>query len=238
MPSSRILIVEDDKSLADVIVYQLAQANFEATIATDGNEGLRQARLIKPDLVILDLMLPLIDGIEICKRLRADPATRDLLILMMTAKSEETDQIVGFSVGADDYVTKPFSVKVLVERVKALLRRRDTAAEPGDVVSCYGVTVDRVRHRAVAGDVTLDLTKSEFRLLETLVRQPGRAFTRNDLIEAALGDAYVLERTIDVHVRALRKKLGPEHSGLIETVRGIGYRFRSLTGEDNGSAPE
>jgi two-component system phosphate regulon response regulator PhoB len=175
-------------------------------------------------------MLPLIDGLEICRRLRADPVTRNVLVLMLTAKTEETDEVVGFSVGADDYVAKPFSVKVLLERIRALLRRRENSGDSGNVLVSQGVMVDRERHRATVDEKLIDLTPSEFGLLESLVRQPGRVFSRSELIDSALGgDSLVLERTIDVHIRSLRKKLGP-HSLLVETVRGIGYRFRDPAG--------
>jgi len=226
MTGKRILIIEDDRSLADVLAYNLRQAGYDVLMASDGQDGLNRARLKAPDLIILDLMLPVLDGHEVCKALRADPATRDILVLMLTAKSEESDQLIGFSLGADDYVTKPFSVKVLLERIKAPLRRgRSAASADADVVECLGVTVDRRRHRAVVNNMPLELTKSEFRLLDTLIRQPGRVFDRAELIDAALGeDTLVMERTIDVHIRALRKKLG-EASDLIETVRGVGYRF-------------
>jgi two-component system phosphate regulon response regulator PhoB len=218
--------VEDDRSLADVLAYNLKLAGYESLVARDGIDGLRQAQLKLPDVIILDLMLPGIDGVEVCRRLRSDPATQNLLVVMLTAKAEESDQIVGLSMGADDYVTKPFSVKVLLERIKALQRRSKAPAIGSEVVSCHGITVDMRSHTATAGNDPLNLTLSEFRLLETLVRQPGRAFTRNELISAALGDdAMVLERTIDVHIRALRDKLG-RFADLIETVRGVGYRFR------------
>jgi two-component system phosphate regulon response regulator PhoB len=171
-------------------------------------------------------MLPVIDGLDVCRRLRAGAATKDLLIVMLTAKSEETDELIGFSLGADDYVTKPFSVKVLLERIKALRRRRTTEATTDEVTTKQGVSVDRRRHQAIAEGKTLQLTRSEFRLLDTLIRQPGRVFHRTELIDAALGeDTMVMERTIDVHIRALRRKLGP-HADVIETVRGVGYRFR------------
>jgi two-component system phosphate regulon response regulator PhoB len=199
-------------------------------VAYDGQDGLHQAKLRAPDLVVLDLMLPMIDGLEICRRLRADPVTRGVLVLMLTAKSEETDEVVGFSVGTDDYVAKPFSVKVLLERIRALLRRREGTAADATVVVSQGVMIDRERHRVTVEDQPLDLTPSEFNLLEALVRQPGRVFSRADLIDAALGgDSLVLERTIDVHIRSLRKKLG-HHAVLVETVRGIGYRFRDPLG--------
>jgi two-component system phosphate regulon response regulator PhoB len=228
MAKSKVLVIEDDRSLADVLAYNLKQAGYEVSVSRDGGDGLRQAQLKLPDVVLLDLMLPVLEGIEVCRRLRSDPATKQMLIVMLTAKAEETDQIVGLSMGADDYVTKPFSVKVLMERIKALERRRKAPVAGSEVVSCHRVTVDLRSHSATAGDEPLQLTLSEFRLLETLLRQPGRAFTRNELINAALGDdAMVLERTIDVHIRALREKLG-KHAELIETVRGVGYRFRKV----------
>ncbi len=226
MPKPSILVIEDDRSLAEVLEYNLVNAGYETALALDGLDGLNQARLKLPDLVVLDLMIPVIDGLEVCRRLRAAAETRDILILMLTAKSEESDQLVGFSLGADDYVCKPFSVKVLVERIKSLLRRRETSAQSdGEQVARGGVAVDRVKHRVTAGERPVDLTPSEFRLLETLIRQPGRAFDRRELMEAALGEGtLVTERTIDVHIRSLRKKLG-EYQRLIQTVRGVGYRF-------------
>ena len=226
MAKSHVLVVEDDKSLADVLAYNLNQAGYLVSVARDGQDGLQQAEVKVPDLVLLDLMLPVLDGLDVCRRLRASAVTRDMLIVMLTAKSEEADQIVGFSLGADDYVSKPFSVRVLMERIKALLRRRDGGSEGHDIVSGQGIMVDRRGHRATAGDRLLELTPSEFSLLDVLIRQPGRAFSRAELIDAALGnDAIVLERTIDVHIRALRLKL-ESYANLIETVRGVGYRFR------------
>jgi DNA-binding response OmpR family regulator len=226
MPKARVLIVEDDRSLADVLDYNLRQDGYQTTVALDGQDGLQQAKLKPPDLVVLDLMLPIIDGLEICRRLRADPVTRNILVLMLTAKGEETDQVAGFSVGTDDYVTKPFSVKVLLERVRALLRRKEGNTANDNVLVSQGIMVDRERHRVTSEDEMLDLTPSEFGLLEALIRQPGRVFSRSELIDSALGgDSLVLERTIDVHIRSLRKKLD-RRAPLIETVRGVGYRFR------------
>jgi len=231
MAKSKILIVEDDRSLADVIAYNLRQAGYDVLSAYDGQDGLSQAQLKSPELVVLDLMLPVIDGLEVCRRLRADASTRDMLVLMLTAKAEESDELIGFSLGADDYVTKPFSVKVLLERIKALERRRGGAAEVDDLITCQGVTVDRKRYRATMHGRPLQLTRNEFRLLEALIRQPGRVFQRSELIDAALGeDTIVMQRTIDVHIRALRHKM-KERSDLIETVRGVGYRFRDPAGE-------
>jgi two-component system phosphate regulon response regulator PhoB len=174
-------------------------------------------------------MLPGMSGLEVCRELRAGEKTRDLPIIMLTAKSEETDHIVGLNMGADLYVTKPFSNKVLLQQVKSLLRRVQGRAEPGDVAEHLGVRIDRVRHRVTFQTEELDLTPTEFRLLECLVRQPGRAFSRHQLMDASIGDgSIVLERTIDVHIKTLRKKLiAAGGSGdLIETVRGVGYRFR------------
>ncbi len=232
MAKPLVLIVEDDRSLSEVLDYNLRQEGYETIAAASGQEGLNLAKLRGPEMIVLDLNLPIIDGLEICRRLRADPVTREVMVLMLTAKSEETDQVAGFSVGADDYVTKPFSVKVLLERVRALMRRRMGATRDAKVLVSQGILVDRERHRVTAGDEALDLTPSEFGLLEALLRQPGRVFSRSELIDAALGgDSLVLERTIDVHVRALRKKLGA-HAPLVETVRGIGYRFRDPTGRE------
>lgn len=227
MPKPKVLVVEDDRSLAEVLEYNLDKAGYEVYKAHDGRDGINQAQLRLPDIIVLDVMLPVIDGLEVCRQLRASQETRNALIIMLTAKGEETDQLVGFSVGADDYVVKPFSVRVLLERIKALRRRRAEATDQeADTIACQGVVLDRRRHRAAVGTRNLDLTRSEFKLLETLIRQPGRAFDRSELIDAALGeDTLVLERTIDVHIRALRKKLD-DQADLIETVRGVGYRFK------------
>ncbi len=175
-------------------------------------------------------MLPIIDGLEICRRLRADPVTRSVLVLMLTAKGEETDQVAGFSVGTDDYVSKPFSVKVLLERVRALLRRREGAGANLNVLVSQGIMMDRERHRVTVDDDLLDLTPSEFGLLEALIRQPGRVFSRSELIDAALGgDSLVLERTIDVHIRSLRKKLDRARSWSRRSAAwAIGSAIRSV----------
>jgi two-component system, OmpR family, phosphate regulon response regulator PhoB len=226
MAKPRILIIEDERPLTDVLSYNLQREGYEPIVAHDGQEGLRKAQTLLPDAVLLDLMLPVRNGLEVCRELRSGDRTRALPIIMLTAKAEETDQVVGFSLGADDYVTKPFSVKVLMERIKALLRRREADGEKTDVVDHLNVRIDRLRHRAYVEGKELDLTPTEFRLLESLLRQPGRAFARSQLMDAAIGEgAIVLERTIDVHVKSLRRKLGPAGE-FIETVRGVGYRFR------------
>ena len=226
MTKTKILVVEDDRSLAKVLAYNLNQAGYEVRSAYDGQDALTQARLQLPDVIVLDVMIPVVDGLEVCRRLRANEETASTAIVMLTAKGEETDQLVGFTVGADDYVTKPFSVKILLQRIKAIDRRRKSEDGQSNTVSRGGISIDRLKFRAMVGDRILDLTPSEFRLLDTLIRQPGRAFDRSELIDAALGaDTVVLERTIDVHIRSLRKKLGDSIAMKIETVRGIGYRF-------------
>ncbi len=221
-----ILVIEDDSAIAEVLTYNLEKEGYLVARASDGRDGLRQAQMTKPDLVVLDLMLPGMDGIEICRELRADKETRHVAILMLTAKSEESDQLVGFHLGADDYVTKPFSMKVLLQRIRVLVsRRQKPAGETQDIIHLHGIKLDRVAHQVFCDETSLPLTPTEYRLLETMMRQPGRAFTRNDLLNSAIGtDTIVLERTIDVHVRSLRQKLG-EAAITIETVRGIGYRF-------------
>jgi two-component system phosphate regulon response regulator PhoB len=225
MARTRILIIEDERDLTEVLKYNLEREGYETLVAHDGHEGLRKAQTLLPDLILLDLMLPTLSGIDVCRELRAGERTRDIPIVILSAKAEEMDQVIGFSLGADDYVTKPFSVKVLLQRIKALQRRFDGGGEPADVIEYLGVRIDRVRHRAFVEGRELDLTPTEFRLLECLLRQPGRAFTRHQLMDAAIGEgAIVLERTIDVHIKTLRRKLGT--ADLIETVRGVGYRFR------------
>jgi two-component system, OmpR family, phosphate regulon response regulator PhoB len=224
-PRLRILIIEDERGLTDVLEYNLKREGYDTLVAHDGQEGLRKAQTLLPDLILLDIMLPAMSGIDVCRELRAGERTREIPIIIISAKAEETDQVVGFSLGADDYVTKPFSVKVLLQRIKALQRRVEGVTDPVDAIEYLDVRLDRVRHRAYAEGRELDLTPTEFRLLECLLRQPGRAFTRHQLMDAAIGEgAIVLERTIDVHIKTLRKKLGA--SDLIETVRGVGYRFR------------
>jgi two-component system phosphate regulon response regulator PhoB len=232
MSKTKVLIIEDDRPLAEVLAYNLTAAAYEVIVARDGQDGLTQARTKLPDVIILDLMLPVLDGLEVCRRLRASDLTEAVPIVMLTAKSEESDELVGFAMGADDYVTKPFSVKVLLERIKAVRRRRLPRPDGGESVTRQGITISRQRHQVTAGGRVIALTLTEFRLLDTLIRQPGRVFDRAELVESALrGDALVEERTIDVHVRGLRRKLG-QHAELVETVRGVGYRFRAAQAAD------
>ena len=229
MAQPRILIIEDERGLVQSLSWYFSREGYETLVAHDGQEGLRKAQAMIPDVLLLDVMLPGIDGLTICKELRMGERTRDIPIIMITAKSEEADQIEGFARGADDYVTKPFNNKILLQRVKALLRRVEDQGDPGDIVEHMGVKIDRVRHRVTLGHKKLDLTPTEFRLLECLVRQPGRAFSRHQLMDSAIGEGQiVLERTIDVHVKTLRKKLDDAGGAteMIETVRGVGYRFQ------------
>ena len=226
-----ILVIEDEQSIADVIVYNLQKEGFTVHWERDGRDGLLKAQTLIPDLCVLDLMLPGIDGLQICRLLKSDARTKAVPVMMLTARSGETDEIVGFNMGADDYVTKPFKIKPLVHRIKALLRRSPGGEQTRDTIECHGITIDRSNHVAKADGKELVLTPTEFRLLWTLAHAPGRPYGRNELMDRCRGeDANALERTIDVHVRSLRQKLG-NRDVLIETVRGIGYRFRNETTE-------
>jgi two-component system, OmpR family, phosphate regulon response regulator PhoB len=227
----KILLIEDERPIVEVLTYNLAKEGFEVTTASDGREGLNRARSVLPDLVILDLMLPVLDGLQVCRELRSDPKTQGIRVLMLTARSEEVDEIVGFSMGADDYVTKPFKLKPLIHRVKALLRRTQTAPSGGDRVAALGIEIDRVNHMVKVDGSEVALTPTEFRILWVLARQPGRPFTRHELLDSCRGeDANALARTIDVHIRSLRQKLR-KRAANVETVRGIGYRFRGVSTE-------
>jgi two-component system phosphate regulon response regulator PhoB len=231
MSKLKVLIIEDERSLSDILKYNMEKEGFEAATAADGQEWLQRAQLMQPDLVILDLMLPVIEGYEVCRQLRSDPKTQSARILMLTARSDEVDEIVGFSMGADDYVTKPFKIKPLMHRIKALLRRGQSSEANSDQIVLDGLEIDRVHHTAKAGGRELHLTPTEFRLLWTLVRNPGRPYSRHELMDRCRGeDANALERTIDVHVRSLRQKL-EARAEQVETVRGVGYRYRQEAAE-------
>jgi two-component system phosphate regulon response regulator PhoB len=227
MPSPKILIIEDERPLADALASNLGREGFEVVVARDGQDGLRQAQLKLPDLIVLDLMLPVKPGLEVCRELKTGAPTRAIPIVMVTAKVEESDELIGFAMGAGDYVTKPFSMRVLVERIRRQLDRRTPQGSPSDTpIKSQGLVIDRYRHRATYLGRELPLTPAEYRLLEAMLRQPGRAFTRPELIDVFHGEnTMVLDRTIDVHIKSLRKKL-EEAADLIETVRSIGYRFR------------
>ncbi len=238
MSKSRILIVDDEPAISDVLAYNLSKENFEVATVADGQAALQRVHSFQPELVILDLMLPVMDGLQVCRQLRSDPRTKSTRILMLTAKGDETDEIVGFNLGADDYVAKPFRIKPLIERVKALLRRPRVATEDdAKIIEIANLRIDRVRHAALMGGIDLQLTPTEFRLLWTLARQPGRTFTRNELLDCSRGeDANSMERTIDVHIRALRRKLETV-ADCIETVRGVGYRFNESAAISPTTAP-
>ncbi len=226
MSKQTILIIEDERSIIDILSYNLQKEGFEVVTATDGQEGLQKAQVLLPNLIILDLMLPVMDGLQVCQQLRADPRTRHIKVVMLTARSEEVDEIVGFNMGADDYVSKPFKMKPLIHRIKARLQPPVREAASKDIISLRNLEIDRQQHSVRIDGNELALTLTEFKLLWTLARQPGRTFSRHELMDNSRGeDANALERTIDVHIRALRSKMG-EHAAIIETVRGIGYRLK------------
>lgn len=228
MGRETILIVEDEADLREVLRYNLAREGFTIHTARDGAEGLEKARTVKPDLVLLDLMLPDVDGGEVCRRLRAGESTATSRIIMVTAKSAESDVVLGLGLGADDYVTKPFGVKEIIARVKAVLRRGETrdAERAPPVIRRDGIEIDASRHEVLIDGEPEEFTATEFRLLSALAHRPGRVYSREDLLRRVMGDeAFLQERNIDVHIRSIRKKLGA-HRDAIETVRGVGYRFR------------
>lgn len=222
-----ILVVEDEESIVELVRYNLQREGYAVHIAMSGEEALGFLRNFQPDLILLDLMLPELDGIEVCKRVRKDEAARNVPILMLTARGEESDIVAGLEAGADDYVTKPFSPKVLLARVKAVLRRKQ-AGPPSDnaVVTIHDLTIHPGRHEVTIDSQRIELTHTEFRILHYLARRPGWVFTRYQIVDAVHGhDHAVTDRSVDVQIVGLRKKLG--HGGdYIETVRGVGYRFR------------
>lgn len=229
-----ILVVEDEADLRDLIAFNLEREGYQCRRAADGNEALLEIERASPDLIILDRMLPRIPGDEVLARLRRTQQTAALPVLMLTAKAEEADELVGFAMGADDYVTKPFSMKALVARVAALLRRTQEPL-PGQgaaVLTSGPVVLDTERQTVSVGETAIALTTTEFRLLRALMAADGRLRSREQLIDAALGpNVAVVDRTIDVHVAALRKKLGSA-APWIQTVRGAGYVWRRPTGVD------
>jgi two-component system alkaline phosphatase synthesis response regulator PhoP len=230
-PTTRVLVAEDERDVAELIRYTLARDGFDVVVATNGADALREARESRPDLVLLDLMLPQVNGWELCRRLKQDPATRALPVIMLTARAEEGDKVLGFELGADDYVTKPFSTRELVARVRAVVRR----SRPPEVeerrhrIKVGDLVVDRQRFEVTVGGRAVTLTPKEFELLATLAAEPGRVFGRDVLLDLVWGrDGFVEPRTVDVHLARLRAKFLaarlPEPG--IETVRGIGYRYR------------
>ncbi len=228
LKTEKIVVIEDEDDILEVIAYNLKREGYEVVTSTSGEDGLEKIEKSSPHLVVLDLMLPEIDGIELCRKLKSDPLTRAIPVIMVTAKGEESDVVLGLGVGADDYITKPFSPRELVARVKAVLRRSHTRpeGESRDRIARGGVVIDPQRHDVQVDGEPVTLTATEFRLLHFLASHPGRVFTRDHLLSRVIGeDAIVIDRNIDVHVRSIRKKLGP-YRELIETIRGVGYRFK------------
>ena len=225
--SSKLLLVEDDPDLLEILRLTFENEGYRTVQATNGEDALRIARRQSPDMVILDVMLPGLDGIEVCRQIRADPALKHLPILMLTARSEESDIVLGLGVGADDYLSKPARPRELAARVKTLLRRagpRD-AAVTGELIVRGSMTIDPVRFEVRIGEEKMQLTPTEFRLVQTLAGSPGRVFRRSELLDFAVGaGAVVTERNIDTHIKSVRRKLD-RHADWIETVRGVGYRF-------------
>lgn len=227
MPHETILIVEDEKDIAELVAYNLKREGFRTQIAESGEKCLAAAAASPPSLILLDLMLPGVDGLEVCRRLKANPATRSIPVVMLTARSEDTDVVAGFELGADDYVTKPFSPRVLIARVRSTLRRRSAPLpDPLDAIRIHELEIDVVRHHVRCGNATVDLSATEFGLLVFLARQPGWVFSRSQIISGVRGEDYpVTERAVDVQVLGLRRKLG-RCGDVIETVRGVGYRLK------------
>jgi two-component system phosphate regulon response regulator PhoB len=222
---ARILVIEDEADIQQVLDYNLREKGHKVFIAGNGEEGLKIAREKRPDLVLLDLMLPGMPGTEVCKTLKSDPATKNTQVVMLTAKGEEIDRVVGFELGADDYVVKPFSVRELLLRVQAILRRSQGEQEAQAGFQFGRLRVDREAHRVWADDAELELTALEFKLLVTLYDRRNRVQTRTALLSDVWGiDADITTRTVDTHVKRLREKLG-DAGNYIETVRGVGYRF-------------
>jgi len=223
--TNRILIVDDEKDIRELLTFQLQQHGFTTEAAGNGEEALDKVEEKPPDLIILDLMMPKMDGAEVCRALKREERTRRIPIIMLTAKGEEIDRVVGFELGADDYVAKPFSPRELVLRVKAVLKRMTTSAEPAEFLNYKDLQVDLSRHRVTVANKPVELTSTEFKLLTTLLQRRGRVQTRDHLLETAWGYDYVgFTRTVDTHIRRLRVKLG-KAGDCIETVRGVGYRF-------------
>jgi phosphate regulon transcriptional regulator PhoB len=225
-----ILIIEDDRDIVELVRYNLAGEGFEVSAAGDGISGLAQLRKSPPDLLVLDLMLPKMPGLEICKEVRRDTALNRLPILMLTARGEEADRVVGLEMGADDYVTKPFSPRELVARVKALLRRSEPAAEVDRPIEVGKLLIDPSSYRVTRGGKALTLSTLEFRLVHYLAARPNRVFTRDQLLDAVWGtERFVTPRSVDVYIRRLREKIeiDPENPVHLKTVRGAGYLFES-----------
>ena len=234
MPNESILIIEDEADIRELVVYNLEREGYVVRQADSAETAEKRIAKHVPDLILLDLMLPGKDGVTFCRELRADERIRHVPVIMLTARSEAIDEVTGLEVGADDYVTKPFSPRVLLARIRAVLRRGSGEGAPVDVLLRRGpIEIDRARHIVRIDDEAVDLTLTEFRVLEALMRRPGVVFTRYQIVDAVRGEDYpVTDRSVDVQIVGLRKKLG-QWSHLIETVRGVGYRFKA-TGAAEG----
>ena len=226
MSKTRIVVIEDEPDIAEVINYNLKREGFNVSLADRGDSGINLVRNEAPGLIILDLMLPGMDGLSVCQQLKTDPLTRDIPIIIVSAKEEESDVVIGLGLGADDYVAKPFSPRELVARVKAVLRRAPVREEQAkDRIIIGDLLIDSVRHEVRVDGELLQLTATEFKILYQLASQPGRAFTREQLLNRVVGEGVVVvDRNIDVHIRSVRKKLG-KCQDMIQTIRGVGYRF-------------
>jgi two-component system, OmpR family, alkaline phosphatase synthesis response regulator PhoP len=227
---SSILIVDDEKDIVDLVAYNAERQGYKVFKAYDGEGALRIARSEKPDLIVLDLMLPGIQGLEVCKRVRGNPETADTPIIMLTARGEEFDKVIGLEAGADDYITKPFSVKELLARVKAVLRRADArrASEKAEIFDFRGLRIDLKSYEVTVNGKKASLSRTEFNLLRFLSRNPGRVYSREQILDQVWRDeSFVEPRTVDVHVRRLRAQIEPDESSpmYIVTVRGVGYKF-------------
>lgn len=229
MSKGRILVVDDEEDILELVKYNLEREGYLVDCVDTGEEAIERAVAIRPDGILLDLMLPGVDGIEVCRELRKNPDTRTIPIIMMTAKGEEADVVSGLEVGADDYVPKPFSTKVLVARLRALLRRTagETDSEAGEVIRRGTFLLDLDRREASINGKPLDLTFTEFEILRLLAKRPGWVYSRSRIVNEIKGSDYpVTERAVDVQIVGLRKKLGD--ADLIETVRGVGYKFKNM----------
>jgi len=227
MGKEKILVVEDETDIQELIVYNLSKEGYQVTGVGSGEEALEEIDNNLTNVVILDLMLPGVDGLEVCRQLKRDGKSAEVSIIMLTAKGEESDIVTGLELGADDYITKPFSPKVLVARIRAVLRRRkETATDEQSILRIHDLVIHPGRHEVLVGDKRVDLTPTEFRLLHLLARRPGWVFTRYQIVNSLHGEDYpVTDRSVDVQCAGLRKKLGSA-GDFIETVRGVGYRFR------------
>ena len=231
MPPKNIVVIEDERDILEVLKYNLEREGLRVTSCLDGTEGLEIIQLKRPDLVLLDLMLPGLSGLDICEQLKSNSRTRNIPIIMVTAKGEEADVVLGLGIGADDYIAKPFSPRELIARVKAVLRRTapiENAVE-NKHIAVGDLVIDVARHKVTIHEREVNLTATEFRILYYLASHPGRVYTRERILDQVLGnDAVVVDRNIDVHIRGIRKKIGADQD-FISTIRGVGYRFREST---------